>query len=307
MGIRNFILITILILLVGCAHQEDVIILDQRLSKVETLSKQLNKKAAELEAKTADLDRRNQTSGQKIEQSKTIVDQKFSDFNKNVANENFKLRTEYAKVNAALEALKDDIQLLRGRLEESEFMGQEQMNAAENAKKGTQIVLDKLSISLNQLETRIQYIEQYLNLESAGTRATPQSSERVAEKKLSDQERYVAAKQAFDQGDFEAARSGFETIIKDFPKSEHADNSQFWIGEIFYREKWYEKAILEYQKVIENYPKGNKVPASLLKQGFAFISLGDKANARLILKELSQKYPQSNEGKIATQKLKELQ
>jgi TolA-binding protein len=45
----------------------------------------------------------------------------------------------------------------------------------------------------------------------------------------------------------------------------------------------------------------------LLKQGFAFISLGDKANARLILKELSKKYPESNEGKIALQKLKELQ
>ncbi|MEK6196353.1 MAG: tetratricopeptide repeat protein, partial [Deltaproteobacteria bacterium] len=70
--------------------------------------------------------------------------------------------------------------------------------------------------------------------------------------------------------------------------------------------KWYEKAILEYQKVIENYPKGNKVPASLLKQGFAFLSLGDKANARLILNELAKKYPDTNEGKIAVQKLKEI-
>ena len=33
----------------------------------------------------------------------------------------------------------------------------------------------------------------------------------------------------------------------------------------------------------------------------------DKANARLILKELVKKYPDSNEGKIARQKLEELQ
>ncbi|MFQ5486070.1 MAG: tetratricopeptide repeat protein, partial [Desulfobacterales bacterium] len=83
------------------------------------------------------------------------------------------------------------------------------------------------------------------------------------------------------------------------------DNAQFWIGDTYYREKWFEKAILEYQKVIENYPKGNKVPASLLKQGFAFFNIGDKANARLILKELIKKYPQSNETKIAIKKLKE--
>jgi TolA-binding protein len=56
--------------------------------------------------------------------------------------------------------------------------------------------------------------------------------------------------------------------------------------------------------VIENYPKGNKVPASLLKQGFAFLNLGDKANSRLILQELIKKYPKTNEAKIAKDKLK---
>jgi TolA-binding protein len=40
-----------------------------------------------------------------------------------------------------------------------------------------------------------------------------------------------------------------------------------------------------------------------LKQGFSFFNLGDKSNARLILKELINKYPSSNEAKIAKQKL----
>ncbi len=296
-----------LMMAVGCAHQEDVIILDQRLSKVETLNKKLDKRAAVLEQKAVDLDRRDQTSGKEIEQSRALLSGKLSKFEKSLAADNTMLRSEYATINASLEALKDDIQLLRGRLEESEFMLQDRIKNTENAEKGKQIQLDKLSISLNQIEKRLQYIEQYLNLESAGSRSGVQAPPQKKEKKLSDQEYYVASKQAFDQEDFEAARSGFEAIIKDFPNSEHADNAQFWIGEIYYREKWYEKAILEYQKVIENYPKGNKVPASLLKQGFAFISLGDKANARLILKELSKNFPDSNEGKIAHQKLKELQ
>ena len=40
-------------------------------------------------------------------------------------------------------------------------------------------------------------------------------------------------------------------MLKRFPQSDQADNAQFWIGETYYRENWYEKAILEYQKVIE--------------------------------------------------------
>ncbi|MCP4371246.1 MAG: tol-pal system protein YbgF, partial [Deltaproteobacteria bacterium] len=94
-------------------------------------------------------------------------------------------------------------------------------------------------------------------------------------------------------------------LLDRYPKSKSADNAQFWIGEIYYREKWYEKAILEYQKVIENYPKGNKDQASLLKQGFAFYNLKDKPNSRLIFKELIKKFPGSNEAKIAKKKLKE--
>ncbi|MBF0202691.1 MAG: tetratricopeptide repeat protein, partial [Desulfamplus sp.] len=75
----------------------------------------------------------------------------------------------------------------------------------------------------------------------------------------------------------------------------------------YYREKWYEKAILEYQRVIEEYPRGNKVMAALLKQGYSFANLGEKGNARLILEELIRKYPQSQEAKSARDKLKALQ
>jgi tol-pal system protein YbgF len=122
--------------------------------------------------------------------------------------------------------------------------------------------------------------------------------------KLTEEAAYQSAKQAYDKGDFNAAREGFQKFIKEFPKSKNVDNAQFWIGETYYREKWYEKAILEYQKVIEKYPKGNKVTAALLKQGFAFLNLGDKVNSRLILSELIKKYPKSNEAKIAERKLK---
>ena len=47
------------------------------------------------------------------------------------------------------------------------------------------------------------------------------------------------------------------------------------------------------------------MPAALLKQGMAFTELGDKENARLIFKELIDRYPRSTEAKIAAQKLQQ--
>jgi TolA-binding protein len=63
---------------------------------------------------------------------------------------------------------------------------------------------------------------------------------------------------------------------------------------------------LEYQKVIENYPSGNKIPAALLKQGLSFLNIGETNNARLVLKELVAKHPGTNEAAIAKQKLESL-
>ncbi len=127
-----------------------------------------------------------------------------------------------------------------------------------------------------------------------------------AAKAPSEEALYNKAKQAFDQGNMAAARKGFEELVHYYPTSQNADNAQFWIGETFFREKLYEKSILEYQKVIEKYPKGNKVPAALLKQGYAFQSLGDKVNSRLIFEELVRKHPNTSEAKAASDKLKEL-
>lgn len=213
------------------------------------------------------------------------------------------LRNQNAEMHAMHDQLKAEMQLINGRIDETVYLLKRRLSDLD---KMTENRLEKRIEEIAGLnKNRLTRLEQYLNFESNENdlkiKSKPQSREELSENEL-----YTASKQAFDGGDFETARNGFKNLINKFPKSAHADNAQFWIGEIYYSEKWYEKAILEYQKVIEKYPKGNKVPASLLKQGFAFLNLGDKANARLILKELVKKYSESTEAKIATKKLKGL-
>jgi tol-pal system protein YbgF len=258
----------------GCATQSDVNTIDNRITEMEMRDAELSRGRDVLKS---DIEDRSQ-----------------------------ELRKQSASLRAELEQMNAENRILSGRLDELEHSMKQQQRAVEESEKKRQETLDRLAQTTDQNSDKILQLEQYLNLESTKkpvAAATPGVS---AEKPLSEDALYQSAKQAFDQGDSEAARMGFEEFIKRYPNSKNADNAQFWIGEIYYREKWYEKAILEYQNVIEKYPTGNKVPAALLKQGLAFANIGDKPNAKLILEELGRKYPNSNEAKVAAEQLKNI-
>lgn len=211
------------------------------------------------------------------------------------------VRAQYAALKAEVDSLRDEVNQLRGSIEEAQFKKSKQTDETDKTGKEEPEKVLLMTQDLEQVKRRLTQLELYLDLDQ------PDEDEKVADvgKMSADQAMYAAAKAHYDQGRMEQARKGFIELLKAYPKSSTADNAQFWIGETFYQQKWYEKAILEYQKVIENFPKGNKVPAALLKQAFAFQKIGDTSNAKLILKECSQKYPSSNEGKIAAQKLTE--
>jgi tol-pal system protein YbgF len=271
-----------ILMLPGCAGQQDILTLDKRLSVIEQRS------AA-------------------TEQRSLQFDSRIDEYIKNGKD----LRERFAGQNVLIRQLRGEIRVLKGKLEETEYLLKQKIKAFEGSKGKQKKQLDSIEQTVSSTKNRIIHIEQYLNLETTESELKlekePQTKSDIPSKKeLSADKIYKSAKQAFAQSDFETAREEFQQFLKLYPKSPRADNAQFWLGETYYREKWYEKAILEYQKAIEKYPKGNKVPASLLKQGFAFYSLGDKANTRLILTELIKKYPKSNEAKIAKQKLKRL-
>ncbi len=287
-----------MMMLLGCVSEDDFVKNDNRLAQLEQRNAQQEKQYADI---TQTIQQSRQTTSQIAEQ--------FKNYRQERKGEDQNLRTQAAELRSLIEELREEIQEVGGRLEETAFVLQQKTASMGEKNSHASNELRRFDTSINAIEARTSHIERYLNLESPGNqtekggalvpKTAPKSVARLTENEL-----YDSAKKAFDQGDLEDSREKFASFIKTFSKSKHADNAQFWIGEIYYREKWYEKAILEYQKVIENYPRGNKVKASLLKQGLAFYKLGDKANARLILRELLKKYPKSNESKIAKKILK---
>jgi tol-pal system protein YbgF len=266
----------------GCALQQDLRMVDRRVS---ALHRQISEQATRVETLDA------QVSSQQNTQSKT----------------GNALRSKQADLGSLLNQIRDELKALTGRLEEIEYHATRRTEAWEKAETEMQNRLETVGNTLQSSLDRIVRLEQYLGLEPSEKLQKTSEGEKAATGSSGGTETadalYVRAKEQFDNGKYETAQKLFESYLKQYPKTEKADNAQFWIGEIYYREKWYEKAILEYQKVIETYPKGNKLRSALLKQGLAFLNLGDKDNARLILKELVRKHPDSSEAKIAGQRL----
>ena len=211
----------------------------------------------------------------------------------------------YAEMKYDIDSIKANLQRLEGNIEELKHYLQLE-TAGDSTPVETQI--NRLDQAISRNYEKILQLEKYMGFEptAAGEVIDPAAPKKVPQANA-EQEQYTLAKKLFDEGDKENARIQFENFINKYPDSDNADNARFWIADSYYVEKWYEKAILEYQKVLEKYPTSNKLAAARLKQGYAFAELGEKANARLILKELIKKHPGSNEAKYATEKLKHLQ
>jgi tol-pal system protein YbgF len=288
-------------LLCSCAIQDDIYTLDHRLSALERRSLELEKQNRELEK-----------LNQELLETKKKINSRVEGMDQTRRDDGLELRSKYAALAADLDARRQEGQQLSGRLEEMEYLLNQKLKGFEDNQLKNRDQMDRLATDMADIKKRLDVVDQYLNLEGGGKtqkQATPppaKAAGTTTPPPASDQTLYQEAKKAFDQGKMEAARKGFEKLIASYPKSQQADNAQFWIGETYYIEKWYEKAILEYQKVIENYPSGNKIPAALLKQGLSFLNIGETNNGRLLLKELVAKYPGSNEAGIAKKKLESL-
>jgi len=113
---------------------------------------------------------------------------------------------------------------------------------------------------------------------------------------------YLQAFGDYASGRYQAAIRGFETFQQRFPNNSYASNAQFWLSDCYFNQQQYAQAILEFQKVLKNYPNAPKNPDALLKIAIANLQLGATAEARQAVDTLNQRYPQST----AAQKAQEL-
>ncbi len=119
--------------------------------------------------------------------------------------------------------------------------------------------------------------------------------------------KYDLAYSALARGDYSSARKNFKAYVANNKDGEKVPEAVFLIADSYYREGLYEEAILEYQTLIDRYPKNSRVPLSYLKQGLSLIKINRVEEAKLFLESLIDKYPSSQEADEAREKLSELE
>jgi TolA-binding protein len=94
--------------------------------------------------------------------------------------------------------------------------------------------------------------------------------------------------------------------LKFYPNTDLAGNTYFYMAEIEARGGNYEQAVKDYDKVLENFPGGNKGAAAHLKKGQALVQLGKKDEGIAEFQALLQRFPRSPEAAMAKEQLEKL-
>jgi len=195
---------------------------------------------------------------------------------------------------AQFDQLKEEIAALRGEIE---TIRHELSSTSEERKSE----LQKMVYQVNRLDDR--YVELKLAIQDlAEFKGKDADSKTEASRKLL----YEEAFSELTQKNYQLAKKIFEQYLKKYPKGDLADNAQYWIGECMFAMGDYEKSILEFQKVVEKYPRGNKVPAAILKQGIAFMNLKAYADAQAFFELLIDKHGKTPEALHAKERLSEV-
>ena len=123
---------------------------------------------------------------------------------------------------------------------------------------------------------------------------------------VSPQRLYDTAWADYTTGQWALAIQGFEVYISSFPRSELADDAQFYIGNTHYADGQYRAAAEAFEQVVLRYADGDQVAEALYKRGLALDRLGEPDLARQAFELVVQNYPEDNMANLAQQWLDRL-
>jgi TolA-binding protein len=149
------------------------------------------------------------------------------------------------------------------------------------------------------------------------TPSPPVVASRPTTNALQPQDIYQAAYLDFSKGSYALAIAGFREFLRRFPDQPLAGAAQYWIGEAQFAlahgyanagqtqqaNEALEQAVQEFRKVLANYPRSDKAPASLYKEALVLLEMKQPDAAQQRLQYLVDTFPQSEESTLARERL----
>ena len=195
------------------------------------------------------------------------------------ADEGLDLEMAFFKINKEVKSLNNEILSLK---EENELLKETQRQNSEKIAKLFEI------IELNSTENKKEEVTLKTDIEKNALKL------------------YSDGKSQFVVGDYEKAIELFINYLENFPDLENVADSKLWLGRAYSRSEEYinsKKSYLDFQSSHTNHPK---YADSLYELSRVLIELKELNNAKLLLLEMIEGYPNHSLTKKANQLLLEL-
>jgi TolA-binding protein len=105
--------------------------------------------------------------------------------------------------------------------------------------------------------------------------------------------RYNQAKELIDVNRRPEALPILKGLLKESKRHNLSDNCQYWIGEIYYESKSYDRALPEFRKVLDEYKNSNKTEDATYMIGRCYHKKNEPNNAIEIYNLFLEVYPES--------------
>ncbi|MGK5087721.1 tetratricopeptide repeat protein, partial [Bdellovibrionota bacterium FG-2] len=187
-----------------------------------------------------------------------------------------------------IDEIKSEITRLTGRIEDLERTQKQGAETANQAQKEDQKKLETRVVELEKAQALL--IENFKTAEETSLNKDPE-------------ELYTKASTQLEAGTLDTAIETLSTYLN-HPKAKKIQEATFQRAEAYYQLKQYKKAIVDYSKFPEKFPRSHHNPEALYKIGLSFEALGMKDDAKGFFQELAEKFPKSSEAKKVRSKLK---
>jgi TolA-binding protein len=110
----------------------------------------------------------------------------------------------------------------------------------------------------------------------------------------------------FSRGEFQLALEESEIFLEEYRDHHLTQEVLFIRGECFMEQEKYFDALKEFSRILQDFPSGNRVPASLLRMAIAYEGIGEREIAGGIVRRLIREHPYSEEAAVAEDRFGEL-
>jgi len=110
----------------------------------------------------------------------------------------------------------------------------------------------------------------------------------------------------FSRMEYQIALDESQAFLENYPDHPLGQEVRFVRGECFMELGKHFDALKEFSVVLQDYPRGKKVPASLLRMADCYDAIGDRGLSAGVVRRLVREYPASEEAAVAKERFADL-